>query len=364
MSFLISLVQRAFRSNFVLAILYFVLIGLAIPLNRIVSLEFSPVANNTFRFFCGTVFFSALAYALHPQELKSSWRSLGSSLKALVLTKGSASKLITQDRAEELAKVPAEHRAPAEDKANHKTSLRWHLGCMLTSLFLALNMNFYMIGLAETSSTVLSVLFMLSAPLNIFVATVVFPDERTVAGNPVFILGTSIMLVGSAAFIAANYFASGQGLIGDSPDFFWGIGALVLAITFNLLTTLVIKVYRGKKSQLVYSSTLMLYTTLFSWLLSFNHSVVGELWEVLMSDWKLVVFLGFVGIYGLTVGMLLSVYIIQTRSVSLYQIFNLFPPVSTALFAWLLLGEHTDVWQFVAMALVIAGGYITIRAQK
>lgn len=282
-------------------------IGLNIVLLRFLSLHFDPLNNNGVRFLVG-----------------------GLALLLLILWKFRASLL-------QLAKSPK------------LIAITLFVGLMMSA-----NMYFWLKGVKITSAVTASIFGVLAMPFGVIIAALFFKDERERIKNKSFWFGSVLTILGSLGFVwYGKTVAVGEGFILGS--FF-----LFLSIIIRNIQNLVVKFSKGL-NVFTLSCITSLTTSVSSLLLS---QQAGKFDEIFATPHWLLLSLMAVGLYAIVVGMVLTFHIIQTQGLVTYQVLELLMPVSTAIIAYIVLGEQISFAQIGFACIVILGSSIALKLVK
>ncbi|QNS14727.1 DMT family transporter [Mannheimia bovis] len=288
-------------------LLYVFGIGLNIVLLRFLSLHFDPLNNNGVRFLVG-----------------------GLALLLLILWKFRSS--LTQ-----LARSPK------------LIAIALFVGLMMSA-----NMYFWLKGVKITSAVTASIFGVLAMPFGVIIAALFFKDERERIKNRSFWFGSVLTILGSLGFVwYGKTISVGEGFILGS--FF-----LFLSITIRNIQNLVVKFSR-ELNVFTLSCVTSLTTSISSLLLSLQAGKINDIFAT--PSWLLFTLMA-VGIYAIVVGMVLTFHIIQTQGLITYQVLELLMPVSTAIIAYIVLGEHISMEQMGFACVVILGSSIALKLVK
>ncbi|HGO5854202.1 TPA: DMT family transporter [Mannheimia haemolytica] len=295
------------RQLILINLIYVFGIGLNIVLLRFLSLYFDPLNNNGIRFLVG-----------------------GLVLFLVVLWKFRASIV-------QLAKSPK------------LIAIALFVGLMMSA-----NMYFWLKGVKITSAVTASIFGVLAMPFGVLIAALFFKDERERIKNKRFWFGSMLTILGSLGFVWYGKTVSvGEGFILGS--FF-----LFLSIIIRNIQNLVVKFSKGLNV-----FTLSCVTSLTTSVASLSLSQqAGKFDEIFATPQWLLLSLMAVGVYAIVVGMVLTFHIIQTQGLVTYQVLELLMPVSTAIIAYILLGEHISMVQVGFALIVILGSSIALKLLK
>lgn len=225
---------------------------------------------------------------------------------------------------------------------------------LFVGLMMAANMYFWLKGVLITNAVTASIFGVLAMPFGVLIAALFFQDERQKIRSRRFWFGSFLTLLGSLGFVwYGKSIAVGDG-------FLLGAFFLLLSITIRNIQNLAVKF---AKSLNVFTLSMLtsLTTGLSSLLLSQQAGKLGELSA--SPNWLLLTLVA-VGIYAILVGMVLTFHIIQTQGLITYQVLELLMPVSTAIIAYLVLGEQISAIQAGFAIIVISGAAIALNLVK
>lgn len=288
-------------------LLYVLGIGLNIVLLRFLSLHFDPLNNNGVRFLVG-----------------------GLALLLLILWKFRSS--LTQFvRSPKLIAI-----------------------ALFVGLMMSANMYFWLKGVKITSAVTASIFGVLAMPFGVIIAALFFKDERERIKNKRFWFGAVLTILGSLGFVwYGKTISVGEGFVLGS--FF-----LFLSIIIRNIQNLVVKFSR-ELNVFTLSCVTSLTTSISSLLLSLQ---VGKIDEIFATPSWLLFTLMAVGIYAIVAGMVLTFHIIQTQGLVTYQVLELLMPVSTAIIAYIVLGERISMAQMGFACVVIFGSSVALKLVK
>lgn len=289
-------------------LLYILLMGISYPIMRFMSLQFDPISNNALRTLAGGIFLLALCFWKYRPQLNAFW----------------------------------------QDK-----SALFHT--FIIALFLAANMFCFTLGLQKTSALSGSIFSVLSMPLAVGIAAIVFVDERQRVVNRHFLIGTLLLLSGSFFFI---FYKSGEH---HAQAMQWGYLYLLLAISIQSVQNLFVKRLATRHHVIVMSAFTATFTALIYLAIG---GMLGSFAELHQYTTTLLVLLLLSGIYGMVVGMLLAFYLMQQQGIVTYNVLQLIVPIATAVMGYFTLGETITPMQFMGAVLVIIGGVIALRIGK
>ncbi|MDO4698548.1 MAG: DMT family transporter [Pasteurellaceae bacterium] len=289
---------------FTLNLLYIFAIGLNIVLLRYFSTQLDVLNNNGVRFLSGAVMLLIWVWFRHRQSL---WQ------------------LLKQPKLLGIA--------------------------LLVGVLMCANMYFYLKGVAVTNSVTGAIFGVIAMPFGVLVAALFFDDERQKIRSLRFWIGCGLTLVGCLGFIA-----SGKAL--NLSDSFW-LGSLFLlcSLVIRNVQNLIVKFTNNKLNVFTLSCFTSFSTAFISLFFSVQTDKIGELQQ--LSPLFLASLLLF-GIYAIGVGMILAFHIIQKQGIITYQILELLLPISTALVAYVLLGETISLEQTLFACLVMIGASVAL----
>lgn len=225
---------------------------------------------------------------------------------------------------------------------------------VFVGLMMAANMYFWLKGVVITSAVTASIFGVLSMPFGVLIAALFFPDERPKIRRKSFWFGALLTLLGSLGFVwYGKAIAVGEG-------FLLGSLFLFLSITIRNVQNVAVK-FAKSLNVFAFSCLTSLTTATASLLMSQQAGKIGELSAT--PDWLLLTLVA-VGVYAILVGMVLTFHVIQSQGLVTYQILELLMPVSTAIIAYLVLGEQISLMQTVFAVIVIVGASIALDLVK
>lgn len=221
---------------------------------------------------------------------------------------------------------------------------------VFVGLMMTANMYFWLKGVVITSAVTASIFGVLAMPFGVVIAALFFRDEREKMKRKAFWFGSLLTIAGSLGFVwHGKTVAVGEG-------FLLGAWFLFLSITIRNVQNVVVKF--GKKLNVFTLSMMTSLTTAISSLFFSQQS--GQIGELAAApDWLLLCLMG-VGIYAIFAGMVLTFHIIQTQGLITYQVLELLMPVSTAIMAYIVLGEKVSPAQMGFALVVIVGASIAL----
>ena len=288
-------------------LLYVFGIGLNIVLLRFLSLHFDPLNNNGVRFLIGGL--TLLVFILW--KFRTSLYQLAKSPKLIAVA-------------------------------------------LFVGLMMSANMYFWLKGVKITNAVTASIFGVLAMPFGVIIAAIFFRDERERIKSKSFWFGSFLTIIGSLGFIWHGKTLS----IGEG--FMLGSAFLFLSIIIRNIQNLVVKFAR-ELNVFTLSCITSLTTSLSSLFLS---QQAGKFDEIFATPQWLLLSLMAVGVYAIVVGMVLTFHIIQTQGLVTYQVLELLMPVSTAIIAYILLGEHISMVQVGFALIVILGSSIALKLLK
>lgn len=228
---------------------------------------------------------------------------------------------------------------------------------LLVGVLMCANMYCYLQGVAVTNAVTASIFGVLAMPFGVLVAALFFQDERQKIRSLRFWLGCLLTLGGCLGFI----WHGKQLELGDS--FLLGSLFLLLSIMIRNVQNLIVKFTNNKLNAVTLSCFTSFSTAIISLFFSLQTGKIEQLHQI--SPLFFISLLVF-GVYAIGVGMILAFHIIQKQGIITFQILELLLPLSTALVAYLLLGETLSLWQMGFAAVVIIGtsvalGILTLR---
>lgn len=288
-------------------LLYVFGIGLNIVLLRFLSLYFEPFNNNGVRFLIGGLVL--LLFILW--KFRSSLSLLAKSPKLIAIS-------------------------------------------LFVGLMMSANMYFWLKGVKITNAVTASIFGVLAMPFGVIIAAIFFHDERERIKSKSFWFGSFLTIIGSLGFIwHGKTLSIGEGFILGSVFLF-------LSIIIRNIQNLVVKFAR-ELNVFTLSCITSLTTSLSSLFLSQQAGTLNEIFTT--PNWLLFSLMA-VGIYAILVGMVLTFHIIQTQGLITYQVLELLMPVSTAIIAYIVLGERISIVQTGFACIVIIGSSIALKLVK
>lgn len=225
---------------------------------------------------------------------------------------------------------------------------------LFVGLMMTANMYFWLKGVVITNAVTASIFGVLAMPFGVLIAALFFRDEREKVKRKAFWFGALLTICGSLGFVwYGKTLAMGEGFVLGS--FF-----LFLSITIRNVQNLVVKFSR-ELNVFTLSCFTSLTTSFSSLLLSQQAGKIGEISA--SPNWLLLFLIG-VGIYAILAGMVLTFHIIQTQGLITYQVLELLMPVSTAIIAYLILGEQISLVQSGFALVVIIGASVALGLVK
>ncbi len=304
---LISGVQKEDNNTF-LYISYVVLLGSCFPIMRYTSIHFDTVNNNAIRFLAGGILFLIMVIARYRNEV---------------------SKLL----AEPVMIVKL----------------------LLIGVLMTVNMYFFMNGMQLTTALTGSIFSILGMPVATIMASIFFADERKKAANPRFIIGCLLSIAGSFIFIF------NADTTGNSENFILGSAFWVLAITIAAMQNLLVKNLAKDLHPVVISAST---ATIAGLIYLFIATATGKIQELSTTPESLIIFLIMAVMYGMLVGMLMAFYIIRKSGVITFNMLQIMAPLSTAIIAYITLGETISTIQAFGAAIVVFGCTHSLKANR
>ncbi|QIM62721.1 multidrug transporter [Pasteurellaceae bacterium Orientalotternb1] len=226
---------------------------------------------------------------------------------------------------------------------------------LLVGVLMCANMFFYLEGASRTNAITAAIFGVISMPFGVLIAGLFFEDERQKMRSKTFWIGCFLTLFGCLGFIWQGKSVE----LGDS--FLAGSLFLLLSITIRNVQNLVVKFTNNKINVFTLSSFTALSTAFISLFASYHTDNIQALHH--LSPLFLISLL-LVGVYGITAGMILAFHIIQKQGIITYQILELLLPLSTALIAYLFLGETVSLMQMLFAVVVIFGASVALGLLK
>lgn len=285
-------------------IIYIFLMGLGFPIMRFMSLQFDTLNNNAVRFLSGGIVLIALCLFKFRSEIKKiKGRKIGIALMLL--------------------------------------------GGMMT-----MNMYFFINGLKYTSSLSGSIFNILAMPLAMVVAAIFFSDEKRILTQRRFYIGVMIACIGSFAFVIFSQQHN------EANDFFKGAIFLGIAIFIQSFQNLLLKYIAKYLHVIVISASTATISGIIFLCLSIS---TGEFEKLKETSFYLLTFLSLSGVYGMLTGMLFAFYLVQKQGIVVFNLIQLFVPLSTAFVAYLSLGETINLYQILSSLIVIMGCVVSLK---
>ncbi|MGX2948536.1 DMT family transporter [Frederiksenia canicola] len=228
-----------------------------------------------------------------------------------------------------------------------------------TALFVGVmmcgNMYFYLKGVAATNAVTASIFGVIAMPFGVLIAALFFQDERQKTRSKTFWIGCILTVLGCLGFI--RYGKSLE--IGDA--FLMGAFFLLLSIVIRNIQNLVVKFTNNKLNVITLSCITSFSTAIISLLMSVQTNKISEIQHISNSFLlSLILF----GVYAIGVGMILAFHIIQKQGIITFQILELLLPISTAIIAYLFLGETLSIPQLLFATMVIFGASVALGITK
>ncbi|MBN6711238.1 DMT family transporter [Haemophilus haemoglobinophilus] len=278
---------------------YILLLGAGLPILRYMSLHFDANNNNMVRFLAGSAVLFSYGLWRYPEQFHQLKQSPLLLIKVLIL------------------------------------------GILMTA-----NMYLFMRGLTYTSAVTGSLFSILAMPLAIGLAALFYPDERTRIKQAKFYWGSFIAILGSLLFVMQRSSTNTE----FAYQFSLGALFLFVAIFIQGVQSLVIKSMNNQINAVVISAFVALLAGILNFAISFSADKLIELTQV---SHALLIGLAGAGVYGIVTGMLMSFHVVQTQGIVTYNLLQLMIPFSTALFAYIALGETLNMWQILSGIVVI-----------
>ena len=215
------------------------------------------------------------------------------------------------------------------------------------------NMYCFIGGLSKTSALAGSIFGIMSMPFSVIMASIFYLDEREKVKELHFILGGSVILIGSFIF-ALN----GASRSSASSEFLVGILLLSGTVVIQALQSLVVKGVAKHINSMVVSSFSSILTSILFFTLSI---ITGNINEIFLASKEQVGLVAIVGVYAIFVGMVMTFFIIQRQGVVVLNILKLTVPAATAIIGYFFLGEKIGLYQGVGAILVLSGCIIALK---
>lgn len=293
------------ENNLILFLSYILLTGIGFPLLRYVSINFETVNNNAIRFLSGGCLFLIILLFKFKNELKS---VLSSPL------------------------IPVQ--------------------LLLVGLLMTGNMYFFMTAMQLTSALTGSIFCILGMPITMSLAAIIYLEERKKVTQWKFVFSGSLAIVGSAIFVGAKPSMS------LNSEFSTGVILWVVTIIIAAIQNIMVK-HIAKKVHVLVISTITSLITGFIFLGSAIQS--NEIEQLFFKPNFLILILVVAGIYGLVTGMYMAFYIIQKKGVVTFNILQMMVPISTAIIAYITLGETISWLQSFGAMIVILSCYNALK---
>ena len=304
---LVSVSNKSNTHSF-LFIAYVVLIGMGFPILRYASVNFDTLNNNAVRFLSGGVLFLLIIMLKHRSEVRKIFKDPILAAKLLLI------------------------------------------GVLMTA-----NMYFFMSGMRLTTALTGSVFCVLALPVTTIMASIFYLDERKKASNPRFVLGCLLAIAGSLIFIFNAHQA------GSSENFMLGSLFWTIAITIAAIQNLLVKNISNKIHTMVICAS----TATIAGLINLAIAIyTGKIEQLSDTSNSLIVFLIFAGMYGMLTGMLMAFHIIKKSGVITFNMLQIMVPLSTAIVAYLTLGEKISLIQAIGAAIVVIGCAHSLKANQ
>lgn len=226
---------------------------------------------------------------------------------------------------------------------------------LLVGVLMCANMYFYLKGVAITNAVTASIFGIIAMPFGILIAALFFQDERKKMRSLSFWIGCFLTVSGCLGFIWYGKTLE----IGET--FLFGAFFLFLSVIIRNVQNVLVKFMNNKINVITLSCFTSLSTAIISLLMSYQTGNINALQQ--LSPLFLVSLLLF-GVYAIGVGMILAFYIIQTQGIITFQILELLLPLSTALVAYILLGETLSFIQCIFAVVVILGASLSLNLIK
>lgn len=228
-----------------------------------------------------------------------------------------------------------------------------------TALFVGVmmcgNMYFYLKGVAATNAVTASIFGVIAMPFGVLITALFFQDERPKTRSKIFWIGCLLTILGCLGFIWY-----GKSLeIGDA--FLMGAFFLLLSIVIRNIQNLVVKFTNNKLNVITLSCITSFSTAIISLLMSVQTDKISEIQHISSS---FLLSLMLFGVYAIGVGMILAFHIIQKQGIITFQILELLLPISTAIIAYLFLGETLSMPQLLFATMVIFGASVALGITK
>ncbi|QIW15941.1 transporter [Pasteurellaceae bacterium RH1A] len=301
--------MNPFKNTYLLGLSYIILMGFGFPLMRYMAIQFNTLNNNAVRFLSGGLVFIGICLWKFRPTLKQIFHS--PKLLLTLLTVGG---------------------------------------------FMTANMYFFIRGLEQTSALSGSIFSILAMPLAIFVAALVYPDERSKIKHWGFYLGSGLAIVGSLIFVL-NKSGGELGQVSLRGSLY-----LLIAICIQAVQNLVVKTLAKQVNVIVISAFTASISGLIYLLWAWQTDILSQLTHV---SSPMLLALGLAGVYGMLTGMLLAFFIVQQKGIVAFNIIQLLIPLSTALVAYVSLGESISIQQIFGAIFIIGGcGLVLQKIQQ
>lgn len=291
-----------------LYIAYVIAIGIGFPILRYASIHFDTLNNNAVRFLSGGILFLLIIMLKHQSEIRKIFNDPILAIKLFVI------------------------------------------GLLMTA-----NMYFFMNGMQLTTALTGSVFCILALPVTTIMASIFYLDERRKATNTRFISGCCLAIAGSLIFI----FNTHQG--GSSENFMLGSLFWTIAITISAIQNLLVKNIANKIHTVVICASTAIIAGLINLFIAMYS---GKIQQLADTSTSLIIFLILAGMYGMLTGMLMAFHIIKRNGVITFNMLQIMVPLSTAVVAYLALGEKITLIQAVGAAIVVIGCAHSLKATQ
>lgn len=295
-------------SDSFLFIAYVVLVGIGFPILRYASINFDTLNNNAVRFLSGGCLFLLIVMIKHRSEVKKIFSHPVLTIKLLFV------------------------------------------GILMTA-----NMYFFMNGMQLTSALTGSVFCILALPVTTTLASIFYLDERKKASSFRFIFGSTLAIVGSLIFV----FSAQQ--TGNSANFMLGSLFWTIAITISAIQNLLVKSISNKIHTMVICASTAIIAGLINLFIAIYS---GKIQQLSTSSDALIIFLIFAGMYGMLTGMLMAFHIIKKSGVITFNMLQIMVPLSTAVVAYLTLGEEITFVQAIGATIVVVGCAYSLKPKQ
>lgn len=145
---------------------------------------------------------------------------------------------------------------------------------------------------------------------------------------------------------------SGKGLGEIGNEFYLGVLYLTIGITIQTFQNIFVKQIARELPVILISAV----TATTSGIVYLVYSLLtGKINQLFVLEKNLLIFLILAGIYGMVTGMLMAFYIVKKQGIVTFNLLQLLVPISTAVMAYITLGEKIGILQLIGGAVVVVG---------